>query len=115
MHINTLVCWFSANVPDNNYISRYGNGIAQLVESSTERPAAILRKIRVLCAARDFFSSADSLTVSVQTPCAVACSNICANVKNSKHWQPSHLHGHVKILHTLVGVGSAALAAAVLR
>ena len=32
-------------------------------------------------------SSADSLTVPVQPPCAVACINICADIKNPKHWQ----------------------------
>ena len=31
-----------------------------------------------------------SLTVSVQPPCAIACINICAHVKNPKHWQPYH-------------------------
>ena len=33
-------------------------------------------------------SSADSLTVSVQPPCAIACNNICAHVKNLKQLQP---------------------------
>ena len=32
--------------------------------------------------------SADSLTVSAKPSCAVACINICAHVKDSKHWQP---------------------------
>ena len=32
--------------------------------------------------------SAESLTVSIQLPCAIACINICAYVKNPKHWQP---------------------------
>ena len=31
--------------------------------------------------------SADSLTVSVQPPCAIPCSNICVHVKNPQHWQ----------------------------
>ena len=35
-------------------------------------------------------ASADSLTTSVQTPCAIACINIRARVKNPKHWQPHH-------------------------
>ena len=54
-------------------------------------------------------SSADSLTVSLQPPCAIACTNVCAHVKNPKHWEPYH----TKILHTLIGMGSAALATAV--
>ena len=40
-------------------------------------------------AAMDFFLavnfSADSLTVSVQSPRAIACINVCVHVKNSKH------------------------------
>ena len=35
-------------------------------------------------------SCADSLTVSVQPPCAIARSSICAHVKNPKLWQPYH-------------------------
>ena len=54
-------------------------------------------------------------------PCAVACTNICAHVKNLKHWQSYHCldtrmwegTSRSKILHTLVGMGSAALATAV--
>ena len=45
------------------------------------------------------------LTVSVQPACAVPSINISADIK---------LFGHTKILHTLVGMGSDALAAAVL-
>ena len=59
--------------------------------------------------------SADSLTVSVQSPCAIAGINIGARVKNPD--TGSHvctpLVGHTKILHTLLGIGGAALAAAV--
>ena len=45
-----------------------------------------------------------------------ACLNICVHVKYHKHWQPYHcLDPHTqKILHSLIGVGSAALAAAVI-
>ena len=57
--------------------------------------------------------SADSLTVSVQPPCAVVCINICAHVKKSQTLTAIPLLGHRKILHTLIGMGSAALAAAV--
>ena len=35
-------------------------------------------------------SSADSLMVSEQPLCAITCINICAHVKNHKHWQPYH-------------------------
>ena len=57
-------------------------------------------------------SSADSLTVSVQPACVVACINICVHVKNLKHGQPYHCLD-TQIMHTLIGMGSAALAAAV--
>ena len=43
-------------------------------------------------------SSADSLTVSIQPPCAIACINICEHTKNPKHWQPYHCLD--TILHT---------------
>ena len=61
-------------------------------------------------------STADSLTVSVQLPCAIACSNICARVKKEKKNQTLAavpLFIQMKLLHTLIGMGSAALAAAV--
>ena len=63
---------------------------------------------------RDFsyFStfSANTLMEFVQPLCAFACINICACIKNPQLWQ--HF-GHAEILHTLVGMGSDALAAAV--
>ena len=59
------------------------------------------------------FSAVSPLTVSVQPPCAIACINICAHVKNPKHWQPYQRSGRTNILHTPTGMGSAALAAAV--
>ena len=57
-----------------------------------------------------FQCSADSLTVSVQPPCAIACTNICAHVKSPKHWQPYHttVRLHENTVHT-----DPALAAAV--
>ena len=57
-------------------------------------------------------SGAESFTMSVQTPCAVACINICTHVKDSKTLAAIPLFGRTKMLHTLVGMGSAALAAA---
>ena len=96
--------------------------MVQWVERPTEKPAAVLARVRVPGAARDFSptvnsifllestrffswsqldfsprvnsifllestSGADSLTVSVQPRCAVACINICSCVRNPKHWQ----------------------------
>ena len=68
-----------------------GVGIVQLVECPTEKPSAKLTRVRVPGAARDFFLtqltfSADSLTVSVQPPCAITRINICAYVKCPKQW-----------------------------
>ena len=57
--------------------------------------------------------NADYLTVSVQPPCAIACINNCVHLKNPKHRQPYHCLD-TWILHALIGMGSAALAAAVL-
>ena len=50
----------------------------------------------------------DFLTVLAQSPCAVACINVCTRVKNPKHWQPYHCSWHTKMLHPLVGMGSTA-------
>ena len=56
---------------------------------------------------------ADSLTVSVQPPCAIVCSSICAHVK-IPNTAAKPLFGHyTEIVHTPLGVGSAAPAAAV--
>ena len=52
-----------------------------------------------------------SLTVPAHPPFAIACFNMCAHVKNPRHWQPNP---NRKILHALTGMGGAALAAAVL-
>ena len=92
--------------------------MAQLVERPTEKPGTILMWVRVPGAARDFppresTSSADSLTVSVQTLCANAMhQHLCAHSK-SQTAVPLLLFGHTKILHSLVGMGSAAFVAAV--
>ena len=85
--------------------------------SLTEKPGAILTWIRVPDAARDLPPGVSSLTVSVQPPCAMVCINISVHVKNNNKKQKTlaaiPLFGHTKIQHTLIGMGSAALAAAV--
>ena len=48
--------------------------------------------------------------LSVQSPCAIVCLNISVQVKDPK----LTLFGHTNILHTLIGMGNAALGAAVL-
>ena len=32
--------------------------------------------------------SADSFTMSIQPPCAIAYNSFCAHIKIPKHWQP---------------------------
>ena len=74
-------------------------------------------QIQVPGVARDFSPlstfSANSLTVSAQPQCAIACINICVHVKNPRHCQPYHLFGHAQKLQMLIGIGGTALAAAV--
>ena len=71
-----------------------GIGTAEWVQRLTEKPGAILTRVRISGVGRIFLpksaSSADAVTVSVQPPCAVVCINICAHVQNPKHWQPQH-------------------------
>ena len=91
--------------------------MAQLVERSTEKPGAVLTQVRVPGAGSFFLfvfipesiSSADSLTVSIKPPVqSHALASVCMiKIPNSGSytvvWTPT-------LLHTLVGMGSAALA-----
>ena len=92
-----------------------GDGdVAELVRRQTRM---LLRQVRFPDAARDFSPRVNCqrrISFGVRTAlCAVACINICAHVKNPKRWQPCLCFGDTKIPHTLLGMGSAALAAAV--
>ena len=90
-----------------------GAETAQSVEHLTERPGAKLTPVRFPSVARDFSPSqlsVQTLTVSVQPPCA--CSNICMHVTNPKHWLPYYCLD-TEILHAVIGEGSTVLAAAV--
>ena len=67
-----------------------GGDVAQLVG---RRTGTSLRQVRFPGAAKDFSLPestfrADSVTVPVQPLCAIACINICAHIKDPKHWQP---------------------------
>ena len=69
-----------------------GAGTAQLVERSTEKPGAILTRVRGPGPARDFsprVSFQCRLSYGVRTPpqCAIADINICALDKNLEHCQ----------------------------
>ena len=88
-------------------------GTAQLVEYQTEKPGALLMQVLVHGMARDFSPRVNfqcrlsSLTASIQPLCPIAYTNICAHIKNPKQWQPHHCLD-MEILHTLIGMGSAA-------
>ena len=83
-----------------------------------ENEGALLTRVRVPGAATDFSAGLNfqySLSCGVRTApinFAVACISICVLVKNPKHWQPYHCSDTRKY-YTLVGMGSAALVAAV--
>ena len=51
--------------------------------------------------------------VSIQPPFAIACITSVLTLKKSQTLAAIPLFGHMKILHTLIGMGSAALAAVV--
>ena len=73
----------------------------------TEKPGLSPR-----CGSRQL--SVQNLLQALYNPtCAIAFINIRAHVKNLKHWQPCHCLDTQKILHTLTGMGSVALATAV--
>ena len=55
--------------------------------------------------------SAALRTIFVQPLCAIACINISTHSNNPSHW--SRATGHMKMFHTLVGLGSIVLAATV--
>ena len=66
----------------NNLCVLPGAETAQLIERPVEKPGAIRMRVRVPGDARDFSprvmaSGADSLTVSVQPPCAITCLSVC--------------------------------------
>ena len=103
----------------NRLSAARGGDVAQLFRAS-DRHASDAGSIP-RCG-KEFFSQSQLsvqtlLRVSVQPPCAIACINICARVKDPKHWQPYFLFFslflHMKIPHALIEIGSAALAAAV--
>ena len=108
-------------VSDNSvmcvHICTHVAGVAQLVERLTENPDTMLAWVQVPGPAWDFFSPVIfqcRLSYGVRTapPCAIACINICAHIKNPQTLAASPLFGHIKILHTLMGMGSTALVAA---
>ena len=87
-----------------------------MVERPTYTPPG---QVQFPVAARDF-----SLTGNFQCQTPLRCpyspyvqshalTLFCAHIKDPKHWQPFLMCGHTKILHALLGMGSATLVAAV--
>ena len=92
-------------------------GMAQLAERPTEKPGAMMTRVRVPGAARDFSPRVNfQCRLSYGARTAPVCNrmhrHLCARY-NSQTLAAIPLCGHTKILHTLIGMGSAALAAAV--
>ena len=88
-------------------------GTARLVKRPTEKPGATLTRVRVPGAARDF-SSRVNLQRRFSYYGVLSASASVGPLKNPKHWidrLPLHCLD-TKILHILVGIGSAALVAA---
>ena len=91
------------------HLSKSDGGVAaQLVERSTEKPGAVLFVWQGIFHPESTFS-ANSLTVSIQPLCAIACINIHTHIKNHKRWQPYHCLDTQKHC-TLIGMGNTALA-----
>ena len=89
--------------------------IAQLVEPLTEKPNAILTRVQVPGAERDFSTKVSfrcKLSYGVRTApvCNRMLQHLCACSKFPV-LAAIPLFGHTTILHTLIGMGSAALAA----
>ena len=96
---------------------KIGGGIAQWVERPTEKSGAVLTRVRVPDAARGFLpepaSSVECLTLSVQPRVCIRKYQDRGSRQKSQTLTATPLFGHTKIQHTLIGMGSAALAAAV--
>ena len=93
---------------------RVRGGIAHLVgcwtKTKQKKAGAILTWVRFPSKTKDFSPcelSVLTLTVFVQPLCVITQTNICVHVRKSQTIE------HTKILHTQVGMGSTALAAAV--
>ena len=105
--------WFTITVA----YTVQGPGIARLVERLTKKPGAILTRVRVPGAARDFsprvnFQCRLSYGVRTAPGCNHIHQHLCAR-QNPWTLAATLLFQHAKIRHRLVGTGSAALAAAV--
>jgi len=93
---------------------KYRGGITQLVERGTEKPGAILTRVRFPVAARDFLSNFSAVCVAISYSPRVQShvSRYVCKILNSKHWHPHHCLDTRKVLDIVVGMGSAVLAAA---
>ena len=86
-----------------------------MVERPTEKPPGAIQTIQTPGVAVSTFQCRLSCSVCTARVCAVAFINISVHVNNINHWlADTALFGHTNILHSLMGMSSAALAAAVL-
>ena len=111
--LHQLTCIKGQNM---EWLGGGGGGGAQLVEHWMEKLSTTLTQVWFPSVAMHFSPTGNfqcRLSYSVQSPCVVTCINICAHVKSPQHWQPYQCPNTNKILHTLVEMGSIALAAAV--
>ena len=94
-------------------------GIAQLVECPTENPGTVLTQVRVPSVARFFSLSQFPGQTVLRCPYSLCVqSHASTSVRtlkfpNTGTVAATPLFGHSKVLHTLIAMGSAALAAAV--
>ena len=93
-------------------------GTAQSIERPTEKPGTILPPVRVPGTARDFYPRINFqcryfLLRCPHSPREQSHASTSVRVKKSQTLEAIPLFGHTKILHTPIGMGSAALAAAV--
>ena len=69
-------------------------GIAQLVERPTEKPGAILTRVRVPSAEKEFFTesqfSVHTLLRCPYRPRVQSHASTSAHTLTTKHWQPHH-------------------------
>ena len=88
----------------------FRTGTAQLLERPTKKPGAIRTRVRVPTAARDV---SPRVNFRCRLSYAVRVQSHASTFARTLKITATPLSGHTEILHTLIGMGSAALAAAV--
>ena len=111
----TALCVYIMILSLGHKVTRGGSAsVGRAPESKARRNADAGSKPRHEIFLPESPFSADSLTVSAQLPRAVACINICIQLKNPNTGSHTIVRTDENTTHTLTGMGSAALAAAML-